>query len=74
MRTQVILTTMENGQIVEKPIGSKVTVTGRTNLKALMTTLAEKHFGPKFNVRADDYIFRFVAVNSVGDTLHLKDV
>lgn len=52
---------------------ARVRVTLKTDLKKLMNELALKHFGSdKFNVRRDDSLFLFVAVDGAGDTLHLQ--
>ena len=73
MRYPVILTTEEDGQIVEKQVGTTC-VTSKTDLKALITNLAAKFFkGQPFNVRPDKYLFKFVAVDKNGDTITIGE-
>jgi len=71
MTFDVILTTMEAGQIVEKPI-HRARVTLRTDVRALLDGLALQRFGPVHNVRRDSTLFGWVAISKNGDTLHLR--
>ena len=71
MTFDVILTTEENGKLVEKPI-RKAAVTHNTDCRALLDALADKRFGPAHNVRRDSTLFGWVAVSKDGDTLHLQ--
>jgi hypothetical protein len=70
MKAEIILTTEENGALVEKVVGH-TNVTMHTDFRSLLTDLREKHFDSGFNVRRDSALFGFTAVDSSGDTLHV---
>lgn len=71
MTFDVILTTMEHGELIERPI-RRARVTRNTDVRALLEELARQRFGPAHNIRRDSYLFGWVAVSRDGETLHLR--
>lgn len=71
MRTEIILTTNHRGQITEKVIGS-TEVTSRTNVRGVLSKLAKQHFDAIHHIRRDNNVFGWTAVDSYGNTIHLK--
>jgi hypothetical protein len=74
MKADIILTTTEEGnnsKFIEKKLGT-VNVSRKTDMLVLFKKLALKHFGAKHNVRRDDNLFGWVAVDKEGDTITLK--
>jgi hypothetical protein len=68
MRADIMHT---GADFVERKIGSAPVRIG-TDIKALLSAWALQYWKtPKFNVRRDENVFGWVAVNKDGDTLHL---
>lgn len=71
MNAEIILTTNQKGRIEEKVIGTtKVTI--RTNVREVLSRLAKQHFDSIRHVRRDSTVFGWTAVDSYGNTIHLK--
>ena len=73
MTNEVILTTTENNEIVEKVVGTTV-ITSKTDMKLRMKELGRKYFpaGSDWIVRKDSYLFLFIAVMRNGDCLSIR--
>jgi hypothetical protein len=70
MRADIILTTLENGQLVETVIGH-TNVTLHTDYQKLLKALAANTFGTR-HVRRDTALFGYTAVDATGDTIHIQ--
>jgi hypothetical protein len=71
MKADIVLTTLEHGQLIETVIG-QTNVTTHTDYLKLFGRLADRSFGPEHKVRTDTSLFGYVAVAPNGDTVHIQ--